>query len=139
MTNSSDGGTVSDSTHDRDVLNVVDRFCAALGEGDIQQAADLFTDDAVVWHNYDQVEQPPVEALAPAAALAPLRPVFDIVRRYVVDDGCIQQHVIRLTTPTGTKIAIPVVQRICVDGGKITRIDEYMDTAPLAALAGSPA
>jgi ketosteroid isomerase-like protein len=122
-----------------EAVDVAERFFAALQRGDVQGATALFADGAVVWHNWDQLEQTPSEALAPVAALAPLQPRLELVRRYVVSDGCVQQHVIRLTAPSGAPVEIPAIQRICIEAGKITRIDEYMDTNAFAAVFGADA
>ena len=119
-----------------ETVEVAERFFAALQQADVEGAAAMFADGAVVWHNWDQIEQTPAEALAPVTALAPLQPAFELVRRYVVSDGCVQQHVIRFTAPNGTPVVIPAIQRICIDGGKITRIDEYMDTSVFATVFG---
>lgn len=117
----------------QDVLATVEKFVAALGTGDAGSLDALFTPDAVIWHNYDQVGQPAREALAALAGLAALQPRYEIAGRDVVDDACVQRHVVHITLPGGQPAAIPAMQRISVVDGQIRRIDEYMDSAQMAA------
>lgn len=116
-----------------DVLAVVERFVAALTTGDAVSLDALFTDDAVIWHNYDQVKQPARQALAALAGLAALAPRYEIAGRDLVGDACVQRHVVHLTLPGGQQASIPAIQRISVVHGQIRRIDEYMDSAQMAA------
>jgi ketosteroid isomerase-like protein len=122
---------MADNHHD--VLSIVDKFVEALSTGDAASLDALFTDDAVIWHNYDQVGQPAVEALAALASLAALQPRYEIAGRDVVDGACIQRHVVHVTLPGGQSASIPAIQRISLADGRIRRIDEYMDSAQMAA------
>lgn len=121
---------MADNHHE--VLSTVDKFVDALSTGDAAGVGALFTDDAVIWHNYDQVGQPALEALAALAALAALQPRYEIAGRDVVDGACIQRHVVHLTLPGGESASIAAIQRISLAGGRIRRIDEYMDSAQMA-------
>jgi ketosteroid isomerase-like protein len=118
--------------HD-DVLATVEQFVAALTTGDAATLYALFTDDAVIWHNYDQVGQPAREALAALAGLVVLQPRYEIAGRDIVDNACVQRHVVHITLPGGQPASIPAIQRISVVDGRIRRIDEYMDSAQMAA------
>jgi ketosteroid isomerase-like protein len=122
---------MADNHHD--VLSTVDKFVEALSTGDAAGLDALFTDDAVIWHNYDQVGQPAMEALAALASLAALQPRYEIAGRDVVDGACIQRHVVHITLPGGESAAIPAIQRIALADGRIRRIDEYMDSGQMAA------
>ena len=127
----------------QNVSSTVDRFVDALSTGNAGILHALFTDDAVIWHNYDQLAQPAAAALGALAGLAALRPRYEIIGRDVVDSACIQRHVVHLTLPGGQAASIPAIQRISVSDGLIRRIDEYMDSAQMlvavqALQAGSP-
>jgi ketosteroid isomerase-like protein len=127
----------------QNVSSTVDRFVDALSTGDAGTLHELFADDAVIWHNYDQLAQPAAAALGALAGLAALRPRYEIIGRDVVDSACIQRHVVHLTLPGGQAASIPAIQRISVSDGLIRRIDEYMDSAQMLAAvqalqAGSP-
>ncbi|NVN53648.1 nuclear transport factor 2 family protein [Mycolicibacterium hippocampi] len=116
-----------------DVLGTVEKFVAALTTGDAGVLDAIFTHDAVIWHNYDQVEQPAREALAALAGLAALAPRYEIAGRELVVGACVQRHVVHITLPGGQPASIPAIQRISVVNGQIRRIDEYMDSAQMAA------
>src|ERR1700728_3357696 len=100
-----------------DVLATVQKFFGALQSGDIAACEALFTDDGVVWHNYDQLDQPKSEALAALGGLAQLQPQFEVVGRDIVDDVCVQRHVVHVVLGDGQVASIPAIQRIsCADG-----------------------
>ena len=123
------------SSHD-EIAGVVDRFFEALSDGDLGTCGGLMSDDALVWHNYDQAEQPKADALGALGFLTMLKPEFRITRRDFLDDGCVQQHVAVIAFPDGTTIEVPAIQRISVNGGRITRVEEYMDSAAMGAVMG---
>ena len=117
----------------QDVSATVERFFDALQTGDIASCEALFADDGVIWHNYDQQEQPKTQALAALAGLSQLQARFEIVGRDVIADGCVQRHVVWVSLPDGLTTGIPAIQRISCADGRIQRIDEYMDSAQMAA------
>ena len=126
------------STDPRDgVAAVADEFFAAIEAGDTDALARLYHPDARIWHNFDQIEQTVDENMKTlrfiVRALSDRR--YEDVRRIVLDDGFVQQHVLRGTTPRG-KLEMPAMMRVWVDGGQVTRIDEYLDPAPAAILRG---
>jgi ketosteroid isomerase-like protein len=123
------------SARRNDAPAVVEDFFSALERGDMTACAMLFTDDAIVWHNYDQVEQPKAEALSALAALAPARMHFEDIVRDMDGEICIQSHTVRLSSPDGRSTTFPAIQRIRLQGGRIRRIDEYLDSAHIAAAA----
>jgi hypothetical protein len=114
-----------------DVQATVDKFFSALAAGDLATCEELFTDDAVVWHNFDQLEQSKSDALAALSGFAHVQPEFDIIGRDFVGSTCIQRHVVRLSLPNGSMVTMPAIQRICCLQGRISRIDEYLDSAHL--------
>jgi ketosteroid isomerase-like protein len=111
------------------------RFFAAVPAGDVATLESLYADDAVVWHNYDQIGQTRAENLATLGALhrvlADWR--YEEVRRDVLADGFVQQHVLRATAPGGA-LEVPAMMRVWCADGRITRIDEYLDTGQLGPL-----
>ena len=117
-----------------DVQATVDKFFSALAAGDLATCEALFTDDAVVWHNFDELEQPKKDALAALSGFAHVQAEFDIIGRDLVGSTCIQRHVVRLSLPDGSTLTMPAIQRICCQQGRISRIDEYLDSAQLGPL-----
>jgi len=110
-------------------------FFGAIEEGDLDAVKACYAAEAVVWHNYDLVEQPVQDNLLTLAfvvgALADRR--YEDVRRIILDDGFVQQHVLRGDAPGG-RLEMPAMMRVRVADGCITRIDEYLDPAQARVL-----
>lgn len=118
---------------------LLDRIIAAAEAGDPADLYDIYAEDGVIWHNHDNREQ----TVAQNARLLEMMPQWVSDRTYtdrriaVFDGGVVQQHVLK-----GTRISTgePVELHACVvvqvnDEGKITRLDEYIDSAQAANLA----
>ncbi len=117
-----------------------DRLIAAIAAGDTDGAAAAYHPDARIWHNYDQIEQTVEQNLRTLHWLIgrmPERRYEDIVRR-PVDGGIVQQHVLRGATSSGDPVEMAACLFLFVDDdGKITRIEEYVDTGQSAALTST--
>jgi len=111
---------------------LVDGFFAAVTAGDREALERIYSPDAAIWHNYDDVEQSREESLRLLAYLhrkvGPLR--YEGVRRVVLEDGVIQQHVVVLGG-VGAGLRMPTMIRIFCAGDHVTRIEEYVDPGPL--------
>lgn len=118
---------------DADAL--ADRFFAAIERGDLAEVEACYHPDATIWHNFDRAEQSVADNLTVlrgvCTVLANRR--YDVVRRIVTDDGFVQQHVLRGDAPGG-ELALEAMMYVQVDEGRIRRLEEYLDTAQLAAL-----
>ncbi len=123
--------------HHAAVDALADRFFAAVERGDIDAVDGIYTADARVWHNYDDVAQDRDANMRVlrwfTGRLAGMR--YEDVRRVVLDDGFVQQHVLRGTAPDGTRLEVHAMMRVWCDGSQISRIDEYLDPAQAAALS----
>jgi ketosteroid isomerase-like protein len=119
-----------------DIEDLAERFFAAIEAGDSATVAAIYADDATVWHNYDQVEESKARNLKVLAWVSrQLRgATYTQVRRVVIEDGFIQQHVLTGTAPDGTELAIAAMMRVFCRDGAITRIEEYLDPAQAASL-----
>jgi ketosteroid isomerase-like protein len=122
------------TTDHNDPPEIADKFFAALQAGDMASCEALFTDDGVVWSNWDQAEKPPRVAMAAVAGLAQLRVRYEITGRDVLDDICVQRHVAHVPLPSGQVASIPAINRMLCRDGRIARIDEYMDSAQMASV-----
>ena len=109
---------------------LVARFFTALEAGDIDTVRAIYAPEALIWHNDDLVDQSVADNLKVLAALhrtvSGLR--YDVIRRAVVDDGVLQQHVLRGTLPDGTDVELHAAMYLQVRDGHITRIEEYLDS-----------
>lgn len=119
-----------------DFLSVATALFRAIESADIDAVAALYHDDVEVWHNTDGVVQSKQENLRVLGwvvrNLADLR--YEVVRREALPEGFVQQHVLHATAPSGRSVAIPACLVVTVRDGLISRLDEYLDSAQIAAL-----
>jgi len=119
-------------------LDIAERIFTAIEEGDVDAVRDIYASEAVIWHNFDQVEQDVEENLQVLRSMVATfkERSYGDIRRSETADGFVQQHVLRLTRQDGTRVELPgCIIATCADG-KITRIDEYLDSAQVARLVG---
>ncbi len=122
---------------DTDALALADRFFAAIEAGDLEAVRSAYAPDARIWHNHDGVTQTVDDNLVVLAWMASnLRDLrYEEVRRQPTPSGFVQQHVLRATLPGGGAFELPACIVIDLDGdGRITRLDEYLDSAAVAVL-----
>ena len=124
--------------HASETLELADRFFAAIPKGDIETLRAIYAPDARIWHNHDQATQSVEQNLQVLAwvvkNIAGLR--YEEIRRHATPTGFVQQHVLRGRAPNGTPLEVPACIVCAVAGGRITRLDEYLDSAQLEALRG---
>ena len=120
-----------------DALAVAARLFEAIPKGDIDAVRSIYAPDAVIWHNFDQKEQTPSENLAVLAwVVANIKGLrYEQIQRQPTPNGFVQTHVLRGTAPNGTSLEVPAAILCTVKNGRITRLDEYLDTAQIAALS----
>ena len=113
------------------------RLFEAIERGDIDAVRSLYAPDIAVWHNFDEIDQ---DAEANLAVLAwctrhieGMR--YEDVRRVPVPGGFVQQHVMRGRSRSGAEIRVPTCMVVAVANGKITRIEEYLDSGQVSALS----
>jgi ketosteroid isomerase-like protein len=123
-----------------DALAVADRVFAAIESGDVDAVASLYADDVVVWHNTDGDEQNRAANLRVLTWLVAHTRArsYTHIRRESTDTGFVQQHVLVLDLDDDRRASIPACIVATVSGGRITRIDEYLDTAAVEAAFPPP-
>jgi ketosteroid isomerase-like protein len=123
-------------THD-EIEALADRLMAAIEHGDVATLTEIYAPDARIWHNFDGLDQSVPDNLQVLQYLH--RTVRDLryteIRRIIVDDGWVQQHVLCGDAPGGP-LAMPAMLRIHITDGWITRIEEYLDPQQAAVLRG---
>lgn len=122
--------------------DVADRIFAAIEAGDADAVAEIYADDAVIWHNNDGVEQTKEENVRVLRWLvrSTSRREYCAIRRFEIDGGFVQQHDLHVEFDDGRSAVLPACLVVQVDGDRITRIDEYLDSAGAAeAFASSSA
>ena len=118
-----------------EALDVAERFFAAIEAGDVEGIKAIYAPDAVIWHNNDQKEQTVEENLRVLSWV--VRNLknrhYRVTRRVAIPDGFVQQHVLEAETANGP-FAMPACIVVAIKDGRISRLDEYLDSAQAAAL-----
>jgi ketosteroid isomerase-like protein len=118
------------------MLEFAARFFAAVERGELEAVRASYAPGAVIWHNHDGATQTVDENLGVLAwvakSIAGFR--YEDVRRVATTDGFVEQHVIRGRAPNGDELHVPACIVCTVEQGLITRLDEYLDSAQIAAL-----
>ena len=119
-----------------DALAVADRFFAAIEAGDIAAVREIYSPDAEIWHNTDGLVQGPDDNARTLSWIAAnLRDVsYTKIKRSATDDGFVQQHVLVATNRAGNRVELPACIVTTISDGRITRLDEYLDSASIAVI-----
>jgi ketosteroid isomerase-like protein len=123
-----------------DALALADRLFSAIEAGDVAAVRELYDPAVEIWHNTDRAVQGREENLATldwvVRNLDGLR--YTDVRRSATDDGFVQRHVLVATNRAGRQVEVPACIVATVDGGRIIRLDEYLDSAAVTAMMEKP-
>lgn len=118
-----------------DIRAMATRFFDAIEQGDIETMLSSFTPDAEIWHNTDELIVTPAQtAQTLTGMVARIKDREYAERRLTAfPGGFVQQHVL-----TGKRVhddgevRLPCAIVCKVENGKITRLDEYFDSARVA-------
>jgi len=120
------------------MLALAERFMTAVAGGDLRTVREIYADDAVIWHNNDRSTQGVDENLRVLEwiqrNITGVR--YEEVQRLATDTGFVEQHVLRGRIPMGAELDVPACLVCPVVDGRITRLEEYLDSAHLAPLLG---
>ena len=117
---------------------IADLMFAAIERGDTAALAAMWSDDITVWRQGGGRERDKPRALKViewfVGATADRR--YEVLDRQIFDGGFVQQHDVHAAGADGTPLTFRacLVVKVGADG-LITRIDEYLDPADLAALS----
>ena len=116
-------------------LELVDRLIRAIEAGDLAAVRSVYAPDVIVWAGFDDRERDVDSSLGVLEWLFSVSTErrYEIVRRIEIEGGVLQQHVLRAATRADKTFSMPACLVIRVDRGLITRVDEYLDPAPVAA------
>ena len=115
-----------------EIMDLANELRRAFQERDINAIRDLYGEDVVVWHNYDQIERDREQSLQSAQWVVEEMAEFNIddCEIFPIEGGYIQQCVFRGTyKSTGKKMETHAMIRIHCDNGKVSRIEDYSDPA----------
>jgi ketosteroid isomerase-like protein len=116
---------------------LADTMFAAIEAGDLDAVAATWGDGFVSWTNVAG----PADAATTRGLLAWLTTEatglrYEVVRRILLPDGFVQQHVLHAQAPDGTVLAVPACVIATVVDGRAARVDEYLDPSALGSLVG---
>ena len=103
----------------------------------ILRSSAKFTPDAIIWHNSDSATQTVDENLAVLGwVVANTSDIaYTEIRRHPTPTGFVQQHVMRgRVKSSGKELRLPACIICNVEHGRITRLDEYLDSVHVAVL-----
>ena len=121
-----------------EIRELCNRFFDAYQDRRVDVLAELYSDDCIVWHNVFGRDTTRDENLAalPASYKGQRRRTYNDRIINTFDDGFVIQYQLNGVQHNGHRGAL----WICIVGrvrdGKITRIDEYMDSGKFDAWAG---
>ena len=112
-------------------LDLAERFFKAIEAGDIEAVKEIYAPDAEIWHNTDGVVQAPVDNARTLTWITQNLEgmAYTDIRRSATDDGFVQQHVLVATNRAGQRVEVPACIVVRIADGRITRLDEYLDSA----------
>ena len=122
-------------------LDTVTRFFVALETGDVDTLNAIYTPDARIWHNDTSDEQGVEDNLKTLRGLHQVVSGlhYEITRRAPVEGGVYQQHVLRGRLPDGAEVAMAAAMYLAVADGRISRIEEYLDSGQAAPIRAARA
>ena len=122
------------STMTENTLALAKRFFDAIEKGDIDTVGAIYAPDAVIWHNNDGLETTREDNLKVLTNFIKAVPERRYLERRVgaFDGGFVQQHLLKGKLANGKDLALACCIVCEVKDGRITRLDEYFDSAALA-------
>jgi ketosteroid isomerase-like protein len=120
----------------QEFLDFAERFIGAIQAGDAETVRACYAPDARIWHNNDGIEQTVDQNMRVLNWFMRTLPDrrYRVIRREALPDGFLQQHVLEATLPDGAPWAMDACLVVRMADGRITRLDEYIDSAKAAAL-----
>ena len=120
-----------------DIRVLCNRFFDAYQDRQIEVLDELYADDCIIWHNVfgrDTTREDNLEAMRHDTGQR--RRTYDERTIDAFPDGFVIQYTLNGVMHSGHRGSMPICIVGRVSNGKITRIDEYMDSSKFAAWAG---
>jgi len=128
------------SMTDGEIRELCNRFFDAYQDRRVDELAEIYAPDCVVWHNvFGGREMSGADNLAalPASYAMQRRRTYDDRTINTFDGGFVIQYTLHGVQHSGHQGALWIcIVGLCADG-KITRIDEYMDSGKFPAWRGA--
>ncbi len=115
----------------KSALDVAEQFIAALNRADAETVRALYAPQARIWHNFDDKLQTVEENIKSMhwmhSRLSDLN--YDVHYRIAIPGGFLQQHILKGMLSSGKPFTLHACVICKVDDGRITKLEEYLDTA----------
>ena len=118
-----------------DIRAMATRFFDAIEAGDIETMRTTFTPDAEIWHNTDELIVTPAQTAQTLTGMVARIKDHEYADRRLTafPGGFVQQHVLKgKRVHDEGEVRLPCAIICKVEDGKITRLDEYFDSAHVA-------
>jgi len=125
-------------SNDGELRDICKRFFDTVERGDIEGLGQLYAADAKIWHNTDDHAQTREENLATLkGGLSRFKSRHYADRKVqIFEGGFVQQHRLKAVRHDGSNAELIAVCICQVTNGKISRLDEYFDSAAVAKFRG---
>ena len=118
-------------------LDVAEALFAAVSAGQVARVGALYYDDATVKMNTSPRPLAKKQMLGVIRFLAnkvqDLR--YEDVHTYEIEGGFVRQHTLRCVAPNGEEVSAAACVVARVERGRIRHLDEYLDSAAVAAMS----
>ena len=113
---------------------LAESFFNAIERGDLVAVQAIYAPDAIVWHNSDGKSVTAEENLETLESFIRHVPERHYTRRRVdvFEGGFVEQHLLKGKLADGREVSLSACIVCKVRDGRITRLDEYFDSAELA-------
>jgi ketosteroid isomerase-like protein len=115
----------------KEILSLAKSFFDGLEQGDISILRRVYAPDVEIWHNTDGLTQTLEENETTlkgfVSRIGERR--YSQRRTDAFPGGFVQQHVLTGVRKDGAKVSLPACIVCQVKNGRITRLDEYFDSA----------
>lgn len=117
-----------------DIAALAKRFFDGLEQGNIGILREVYAPHVKIWHNTDGLEQTLEDNETTLTGFIERIPKRQYANRRVhtFPGGFVQQHTLKGTKKDGKEVALDAVIICKVENGKVTRLDEYFDSAAVA-------
>ncbi|MGZ5930939.1 MAG: nuclear transport factor 2 family protein [Rhizomicrobium sp.] len=116
-------------------VELAKKFFDAVERGDVNALKEFYSPDAKIWHNTDELQQTPAENVQTLEGF--VTRIRD--RRYgdrrvhAFPGGFVHQHTLSgVRSKDGVAVRLTACIVCLVENGRITRLDEYFDSAAVA-------
>ncbi|HEX2591283.1 MAG TPA: nuclear transport factor 2 family protein [Rhizomicrobium sp.] len=119
---------------EKDILSLAKRFFDGIEQGNVNILREVYSPDVGIWHNTDDLVQTVDDNVTTLTGfisrISDRR--YENRRTYAFPGGFVQQHRLTGVRKDGEKVQLDACLVCLVKDGRITRLDEYFDSAAVA-------